>query len=284
MIYIRRRKYAIILYRFSFSPLEDVIVPGFSSKFSFTFFTRLLSDYWVDYLKKIHSSREPLKPYRFSPVFSGRNALFKRGRNHVVVLRAGGAYWFNVALIGFEPELDFRDRLRVFDKELVVDEIGFVRKEFGELVGGGVESFKMIFLTPTLLSPKLCLPPRLRIETPMSVLRLYPQPCLWVRSLVLFWNKYAPKDLKLRDGYKLSRLADIYLMETGYDVKPITAYYTKNRELIEHRGFMGWIKYKIIDRDFAEKITPLLRLAQLFGVGRSRSIGFGYTNIEFETT
>ena len=104
---------------------------------------------------------------------------------------------------------------------------------------------------------------------------------MWFRSLVLYWNKYAPRELKFRDGYRLCRLGDVLLAETGYNVRPVTVVYGKGGRVIEHRGFVGWIKYRVVEEWFAKRIAPLLRLAELVGVGRSRSIGFGHVIVEY---
>ncbi len=272
----------IQVYRIVFHPLNDIIAPVFSSRLSFTLFTRFLEGSWVKRLEELHSSKTPLKPYRFSPVFAGNRALFKNKREKVLVLHGGKRYWFKVTLVGLEPELRLTDKLEVFNGEIVVDEIEVSRRNFMELAGSErINEFKIYFRSPTFLSPKLCLPPRVRVHTAYKVYRLYPQPCLWVRSLVLYWNKYAPRELVFRDGYKFSRLADIYLMETSHEIRHVTVYYSKDKELIEHRGFMGWIKYSVVDEDFSRKLLSLLRLAGLVGIGKSRSMGFGYVEVEY---
>ncbi len=269
------------VYRIAFYPLNDIIVPVFSSRLSFTLFTKFLSEKWVKRLKELHESKTPMKPYRFSPIFAGNRALFKNSRDRIPVLHGGRRYWFKVTLIGLEPDFSLIDKVRVFGSEIIVDEVEVSSRSFKDLtMGGRINEFKIYFRSPTLLSPKLCLPPRVRVETQYKVYRLYPQPCLWVRSLILYWNKYAPSDLRFRNGYRFSRLADIYLMETSHEIGHVTAYYSKNKELIEHRGFTGWIKYSVIDREFSARLTPLLRLAELVGIGKSRSIGFGYVDIE----
>ena len=272
----------IQVYRIGFRPLNDIIIPVYSSKLAFTLFTRFINNKWIERLKRLHELKAPLKPYRFSPIFTGNNALFKNSRDNVLVLYRGKVYWFTVTLIGMEPEFSFKNELEVYGGVINLEEIEVFRKYFSDLVNEDeIDLFKIFFRSPTFLSPKLCLPPKVKVKTKYKVYRLYPQPCLWVRSLISYWNKYSPPNLKFKDGYRFSRLADIYLMETSYDIRQVTAYYSKNNELIEHRGFIGWIKYRVIDKEFSKRLAPLLRLAELVGIGKSRSIGFGYVNIEY---
>ncbi len=275
--------------RVTFKPLEDIIVPAFSSKFSYTILRELLDDELRKFIDEKHSSREPLKPYRVSVVFNAKGkALYKTpSSRRILVLRKEWLYWFTSTLI-----LDSFQVYPVIPKSSVKTKLGEVElvdvkvttRSFSDLVDSEqVNSLKISFVTPTLLSAKLCLPPRVRVDTVFNVYRLFPQPCLWLRSLVLYWNKYAPRGLRFRDGYRLCRFGDVLLAETEYSVRPVSVVYGKGGSVVVHRGFVGWVKYRVVEDWFAERIAPLLRLAELVGVGRSRSIGFGHVVVKYET-
>ncbi len=277
----------IYVIRVTFTPLNDIVVPVFSSKLSYMILRELLDTELMRLVDKKHSSKEPLKPYRVSTVFDAKGrALYKTSKSkRILMLKKGELYWFTSTIIS-----GFFKAYPVIPKSIVETRFGEVElvdvkvraKYFKDIAGSsGIGNLRIRFLTPTLLSAKLCLPPRVRVETGFNVYRLFPQPCLWLRSLVLYWNKYAPRELRFRDGYRLCRLGDVLLAETGYNVRPVTVVYGKGGRVIEHRGFVGWVKYRVVEEWFAERIAPLLRLAELVGVGRSRSIGFGHVVVKY---
>ncbi|RLE96280.1 MAG: hypothetical protein DRJ96_07055, partial [Thermoprotei archaeon] len=69
------------------------------------------------------------------------------------------------------------------------------------------------------------------------------------------------------------------LAELDYRVRPVTVLYTvrEGRPAVE-RGFVGYVAYELLDEksDYAEDFYRLMGYALRFGIGKSRSIGFGY--------
>ncbi|HID18234.1 TPA: CRISPR system precrRNA processing endoribonuclease RAMP protein Cas6, partial [Candidatus Bathyarchaeota archaeon] len=69
------------------------------------------------------------------------------------------------------------------------------------------------------------------------------------------------------------------LVETNHRIKPVTAVYDGRRR---PRGFIGWVIYehRKLKPKLSRRISQLMEYANYVGVGRSRAIGFGITEVK----
>jgi CRISPR/Cas system endoribonuclease Cas6 (RAMP superfamily) len=151
--------------------------------------------------------------------------------------------------------------------------------------------FKIVFLTPTILTVKLMTPPSLasKVSRLPELHKLIPQPSFIFSHLLKLWNSYAsPEERIPRPAYNewahynLGRLADITLTELDYKVWPETVPIGRDRKgtLRKARGFRGWVIYKsIAPKNLHNTYAKLLTLATLTGIGRSRGIGLGQIQV-----
>ncbi|MHA1631899.1 MAG: CRISPR system precrRNA processing endoribonuclease RAMP protein Cas6 [Candidatus Freyarchaeota archaeon] len=221
-----------------------------------------------------------------SPLFTVkrgvRSYLYKVegwGRDQPITLREGSVYGFNITCLGglridkmlnvLSPSIElplFTGKVRVKDLSIEAR-----RVECMNLDGRYV---KISLKTPVLLSfPKSWIKSR----TPLRH-SLFPIPCLIVWSLARHWNKYAPEEARIANVKKLATYSNYALVETDYQIRPVTAVYDGRRK---PRGFIERVIYehRRLKQKLSLKISQLLDYANYVGVGRSR-IGFGVTEVK----
>ena len=229
-----------------------------------------------------------------SMLFDGGRPLYSRGEEPVV-LEGGRRYWGRVTAVDEVPWLvdaigstlgpEFRCSGPYGDFVVSVPEVEVVH--FSSLRVELPEVFKLVFLTPTVLTSKLMAPPNLADRVrPMH--KLIPQPSLIFSHLLRMWNSFAPPELRIGKPsewapYLLGRQADVTLVELDYRVRPETVIIGRDSsgKLRKARGFRGWVVYRsTAPRKLQEIYSKLLALAQLTGIGRSRGIGLGQVALE----
>ncbi|MCS7110833.1 MAG: CRISPR system precrRNA processing endoribonuclease RAMP protein Cas6, partial [Ignisphaera sp.] len=114
---------------------------------------------------------------------------------------------------------------------------------------------------------------------------LYPSTGHICAALIKLWNTVFPSN-PIKGGYStewteyhIGRLCEVALVTVDFRAKPTTVVYEKNEK---PRGFTGWtiIDLKHLPQKIVKQLTKTLTLAQLIGIGKSRSIGFGYIEIK----
>ncbi|MEM3782663.1 MAG: CRISPR system precrRNA processing endoribonuclease RAMP protein Cas6, partial [Thermofilum sp.] len=73
------------------------------------------------------------------------------------------------------------------------------------------------------------------------------------------------------------------LAELDYHVKPETVLYTvRDGKPSTERGFTGFVLYELLDEasPLKQELEKLLAFALRFGIGKSRSIGFGQISLQ----
>jgi len=287
--------YFVISLSYSVRVLRDTILPPFTSKVVryFVEVSKIFSS-----LRNILRQKYRLAPISISPLFIGNEPLFKSIDDHrLISIRKGYALSFRIGIACSKPDFsidlsnswdilstpygDFEIRLaNAFATSIDSLSIG---------LSGNHDFVKIRFMTPTLLSSKLMTPPIDRIVRRVrrfpSKHILLPRPSYIFNYLVKLWNTLFPtKPIYLSENvewasYFFGRICDIHISEIDHKIKPITVLYdiTKKGRPKKPRGFIGWIIYEIHNRKIIEKIDKLLALANILGIGRSRTIGFGQT-------
>ena len=270
---------------FHFTPEQDVVVPPFTSKVSKTILIQLLGDGSL-----ISGIREPggllRKPLVVSPVMAGGRPLFKlQGQGGFMVLRAGHRYSFAVSAIGSLASEKFlnclldglpRDGLKLFNARVSILGVDVVIRDLLELCLPEADAYRMAFRTPTVLQyPR---PWRWWFKDENRYC-LFPHPHLIIWSLARHWNSLVPPDMKVPDVHRLACYASYALVETDYDVRPITVVY--ERDGTGPRAFVGWVlfEHRVGNAKLDRRLRVLLDYANYVGVGKSRSIGFGMVEV-----
>ena len=244
---------------FSLKTDHDVIVPPFTSKVSRTIFLSFSPTY-AKYIESVM----PFKPFRVTVLKHDGRPLYAQG-----VLKGGEEYTFSV-----------NTTIESAVKEAI--EVGSVEKELfnarfrveitdieakDEVIMEDSRLYKVQFKTPVLLQP-----PKIKKKNRFL---LFPYVPSIFYSLMVHWNKNMEKKVFGLTGLK----ALYYFREVDYGVRPITVRYGKTPV----RGFIGWTLFELKARKnsmLREKIRRLLDYANYFGVGKSRSIGFGEVEVK----
>lgn len=277
---------------------ENKIAPPLTSK--------IVKNILVDageWFSKVLRSRAPYKPIFVSNLmYEVREGvwrpLYARPGKQVFV-RAGTPYRFLVSACA-EPEvvdtlLTLTGTFRPYGLEARVEPLSAEMKSLHTL-GLGVEpgdSFKMTFFTPTIISVKHMAPPLSRgIRRVPNLYRLVPQPSTIFSYLMRLWNNIAEPKERIPNpaasditAYAFGRASDLLLTEVDYRIRAETAIIGKNGtgNLRKTRGFTGWVIYKIhrkASKKYVTALRKLLELANNLGIGRSRGIGLGHTEIK----
>ncbi|MCY0860750.1 MAG: CRISPR system precrRNA processing endoribonuclease RAMP protein Cas6 [Sulfolobaceae archaeon] len=271
-------------------PKNDVILPPLSSKVP----KFVLEE--SPRLGEIIKSRKKYKEFSLSPLMlvSKKRYLYSTGENDLLKVRRGEklSFTFSIAAQGIEQEV-FEEIPRESNTPygefyIEIEEVSIVEQHDVRFQLDGKLNIR--FETPTLLSTKNMLPPSVKNKKSIPNLnRLIPQPSLIFSFLAKMWNSIAePKDLIVLGNlewtpYYIGRISDVLFAETGFSIKPLTVIIGKDDKgvLRRTRGFVGWVKYDYsLPRKYREIVERLLGLATIFGVGRSRGIGFGRVKVE----
>jgi len=267
---------------FTLEPMEDVIIPPFSTKVSKTILIQSINTSGSSRLLEEIYSKARYKSLVLSPVFSGSKPLMKLGRlaSPPLTLFKHRRYWFSVAVLGIEPALEIVDsissmadrRVDLFNRHVRVSLFELSVRHMAQLgLPEDTRYIKLQITTPMLLQ----LPPRPHV--PVKHI-LFPMQHLMVRSLLEHWNMHAGLELAINDGV-LPAYAFYALREVDYEVVPVTVIYDESRR---PRGFIGWLLYHVWRGRKRKRHRSLLRLldyANYVGIGRSRTMGFGIVSV-----
>jgi len=275
----------IVSIHLSVTPRRDVVLPPMTSKVVKSFLTvKNLNLDWEDINRR---------PYQITPLILNGNYMYARKGEPgtPLTLRGGVTAHCRVSFATKEVRPEFFTEMDgILETPYGEFQFGTYKFEVVELDKLRLTHHRVLmrFRTTTLLTNLYMLPPMLKGKF-REVNRLVPQPSLLISSLVSIWNSVAePKEmilLKERETtpYYLGRIADLIMMETGYNVRPETALIGKSDQgkMREARGFTGWVKYEILGSPRTrERIGRLLALANHLGVGRSRGLGFGVVEVK----
>ncbi|BDC18756.1 CRISPR-associated endoribonuclease Cas6 [Acidianus sp. HS-5] len=233
---------------------HDVVLPPFTSKVS-----KSILAYYSPTYTKLSEDAKPFKPIRVTVLKDSKGVVLAvNGRK--AMMKGGGDYYFSFT---FTDNNILKDLMGKVNAEVemwgakieadiidlkVIDEVKYEDSTF----------YKVNFLTPTLIQP----PKKVKENRFL----LYPYSYFFLASIVRHWN--ANMDKKVNITFLKSF---VYLKEVDHGIRPVSANYDGKPV----RGFWGWIIYEVREK----KVKELLSYANLFGVGKSRAIGFGEVKV-----
>jgi len=282
----------------SITPTRDSILPPLSSR---VVKYLINSGSLFQDLRGLSSSRDHYKPLFISCLYDerGRRLYSIYHRREVLSVRAGSRLTSRVSayipkdhlenIISFSdgiystPYGEFRVSL---DR---VEVIGDLRSLSIDLSKG----FRIVFITPTLISPKIMIPPLRKIMDRYKSARVgyatFPIPGLIYSYALRLWNKVAPEDLMLtrpndRDDIYSYRIAVMgtaltEIIDHRINVKTVIIGRDDKERMRKSRGFVGYIILNTHHKSSRKAMEKALALAKHLGIGRGRGIGLGEVDI-----
>ena len=272
----------------------NVILPPFTSKILKQI---LYSSNCFSMLRKLYESRSKFRPVTLSVLhtLSGR-PIYKRGGEEQPILAREGMVL--TAYIAYFVRSDAPLGNALYECEGYVGE-PFSNIEFStwEVEVARLDSLslgldrgdivRIDFKTPLVMSTKIMTLPSLRgnpiVRKTPNEYRLLPTPAYVAASAMRVWlgvvHGVNPDDYHA--PYGVGRLADIFMPEVDYKLRPITVVYGRDNagRLRKVRGVVGYASYTLRSRKIAVTLDKLLALAERIGLGKNRSIGFGEISV-----
>jgi len=267
----------LVTVRMVVTPLSDCVLPPFTSKVTRTAFAALTG---------LPPESPEKRAASFSLLFREGKPLYReleprgRGEPRAVELSAmaGERLECRCSLLSPEPpplpRPSARFKFGAAEMEAAVEHVEVARAS--EVALDLPRKFVVRFLTPTLLP----VPGRGPLLKELGVRRRYKLLPDLPLALALLAH-----DLRLRgvldaNPRRVRKWAELALAEVDYRVRPVTALYTvKDGKPAVERGFVGYVSYELLDPSGRELLSKLLGFAQRFGLGKSRSIGFGHIEV-----
>ncbi len=280
----------LVTLKFKLHFKSNVILPPFTSRI--TKFI-LYSSNCLRGLRKLYESRSKFRPVTLSTLYTlAGKPLYKRGgRNQPILAREGMVL---TAYIAYFVRGEIPLGNAIYECEGSVGE-PFSNIEFStwevevaslSSLSLGLDKGNIIrvdFETPLVMSTKIMTPPPLRanpiIRKTPNEYRLLPTPGYVAASAMRVWlgvvHGVNPDDYHA--PYGVGRLADIFMPEVDYRLRPVTVVYGRDSlgRLKKIRGVVGYASYALRSRKIAVTLDKLLALATRIGLGKNRSIGFG---------
>lgn len=265
----------VMTVRLEVVPLRDCILPPFTSKVTRTAYAKLTGS----------PPKFPKRRASFSVLFRNGRPLYRRlkpgrrdYRSPEIVVRAGEKLTCRFSIMFEEPpplpEVSAKFSFGAAELDARIQQIELLSASNVEL--RVPRKFVVRFLTPTLLP----VPGRGRLLKKLGLRRRYRLvPDLPLALMLLAY------DLKLQgvlnvSPIKVFKWSYAALAELDYDVRPVTVLYTvRGGKPAVERGFVGFVAYELLDPEGAELLYKLLGFAARFGLGKSRSVGFGHVEI-----
>ncbi|QXJ28873.1 CRISPR-associated endoribonuclease Cas6 [Saccharolobus shibatae B12] len=268
-------------------PLQDVILPTPSSK---VLKYLIQSGKLLPSLKELITSRDKYKPIFISHLGFNQRRIFQTNGN-LKTINKGSRLSSTIAFstqANVLPEVTEGVFETVYGKfHIMIEsvEIVEVEKLKEEVEKHMNDNIRVRFVSPTLLSSKVLLPPSLserykRVDAGYSTL---PSVGLIVAyAYNVYCNLIGKKEVEVR-AFKLGVLSNALSRIMGYDLHPVTVAIGEDSKgnLRKARGVMGWIEFDIPDQKLKRRALRYLLASAYLGIGRSRGIGFGEIRLEF---
>lgn len=268
-------------------PLQDVILPTPSSK---VLKYLIQSGKLLPSLNNLITSRDKYKPIFISHLGLNQRRIFQTNGNLKTISR-GSKLSSTIAFstqVNVLPELDegvFETIYGKFHITIESVEIVEVEKLKEEVEKHMNDNIRVRFISPTLLSSKVLLPPSLserykRVNAGYSTL---PSVGLIVAyAYNVYCNLIGKKEVEVR-AFKFGVISNALSRIIGYDLHPVTIVIGEDSKgnLRKARGVMGWIEFDIPDEKLKRRALRYLLASSYLGIGRSRGIKFGEIRLEF---
>jgi len=269
---------------FTAIPKNDSILPPLSSK---VVKFAIESGSFIPSLKPLVDSRAPNKPIFISNLSLGNKRLIKLGdTDEPIKVKAGDKLTFHISAPFYEKVL-----LELEDKTIGTPygEFRFVFENMEVVEKGRAvkedENFVIEFLSPTLFSSKVLLPPSLgdkykKVNPGYSSL---PSVGLIVAyGYSIYYSLMGSSDSKyVWRRFKLSVLANAFSKVVGYKLTPLTVNLGKDSKdrVRLARGFMGWLEFDIVNEKLKKLVSMILFYSNYLGMGKSRGVGLGEVKV-----
>ncbi len=275
---------------------SDAILPPFTSR---TVKSILGKAGCMESVRKLYTSKGSMKPVTLSPLYRGARPLYvvwRGDKTPSMTVRSGEVLQAAISVYTMhsnelnevlEDLASCSETVDIGYARVYVEplEINMVRVE--DLGSRVVEQglFKLVMETPLILSTKVMTPPKLKgskdLEETRDAYRLLPTPSYIFSYAARLATGLVAGSPDPRIQYVVGRLADLMVAEVDYKVKPETALYGSRRgKPLKVRGVKGYVAYQLLNEKFKGVASKLLALAELMGLGKSRSIGFGRVRVE----
>ncbi|AGJ61859.1 CRISPR-associated endoribonuclease Cas6 [Saccharolobus islandicus] len=269
-------------------PLQDVILPTPSSK---VLKYLIQSGRLLPSLKDLITSRDKYKPIFISHLGFNQRRIFQTNGNLKSITKGSRLS----SIIAFSSQSDVLPEVAdesifetVYGKfHIMIESIEIVEVEKlkEEVEKHMNDNIRVRFVSPTLLSSKVLLPPSLserykKIDAGYSTL---PSVGLIVAyAYNVYCNLIGKKEVEVR-AFKFGILSNALSRIIGYDLHPVTVAIGEDSKgnLRKARGVMGWIEFDIPDKRLKRRVLKYLLTSSYLGIGRSRGIGFGEIRLEF---
>ncbi len=274
---------------------SDTILPPFTSRI-----TKLLlySSSCFERIRKLYESKRSFRPVTLSTLHSVRGKpVFKIERDGDKPIRVRGGWVLATYITYYEREGSALSHLLYDCSGTLKEPFNSISYSIWELeverlddLSIGLDKddvFGLEFKTPLVMSTKIMTPLSLRsnklIRKTPNEYRLLPTPAYVASSAMRGWLgvvKGVNPD-EYHAPYGIGRLADIFMPEMDYRLKPVTVVYGRDQydRLRKIRGVMGYVVYTVRSKRLAATLDKLLALATRLGLGKNRSIGFGEVKV-----
>lgn len=260
-------------------PERDVNLPPLSSE---VVKNLILSSKLLQSLSLLVQSNMKIKPIFISNLGRNDSRLISTGKP--ISVKAGEVLHFFVSFPYYDKFLtelssgSFETsygRFFIELKQLEILEVNSI-KEISE------GNFYIRFVTPTLLSSKVLLPPSLKekFKNINAGYSLIPSIGLIASYAYRVYRSLSKNtsDIELdTKAFRLGVLCNSLSRVIGYNLKPITVVIGNDDKgrLRTTRGFVGWIEFDIPYKKIKKAVGKYLTIASYLGLGKSRGIGLG---------
>lgn len=265
---------------FRLIPKNDLILPPMSSK---VLKYLIVSGKLLSSLRTLVESKDKYKPLFISNLGTNGKRLLSSGA--LIKVKAGSILYADVAF-RFDERAINEISEGIYSTPYGDFEIGVENINMFNLEANPKESekrkFMLKFITPTLLSSKILLPPSLadkykKIKVGFSV---FPTIGLIIGSSYKVYVSLLGKGNAqeyLERGFKLSVLGEAFSEVYDFNLRPMSVIIGDDRKgkLRRSRGVVGWIKFDIRHKNIKRQVWKFLTVASYLGLGRSRGIGLG---------
>ncbi len=252
----------------SFTTIEDISVPGFSVRFVKS--SLIMADE-VGLIKPLLLSSSANKPVGITPVMLGRRPLLTKDE---VVLKAGRTYWVRVGVVG--------------EEELTANLPDLVYRAFNE----GVARCLSVEVEATTLNTPVRGQPRqisIRTVTPAIITartlerRTIAVTAPTLKDLLATPIRVLGRILWETNGINIPtawawRIARYYVQTHAQSRKTIITIKPK-QQATAITGKWGYTATRKLPTYLQVTLQKALTIANTIGIGKSRGIGFGQTNV-----
>ncbi len=274
------------LVRFALIPLEDVVLPPFTSTVMKAIMLRAECMEQLAWLYRLREASRPIT-VRVLKTQDGRPLYTVTGSRGELAVRRGEKL---IGEVGFHvlpestpifPESEcLGETVRLGGAAFRVFTLEADTAEVSSLGLSPPERIVVELVTPTAIPIKLLASSlSRRLVNSAKAYRLLPTPGYILgeaaRQMALTVMGSTPEEAA-RAGRRVALLMDPLVAEVDFNLRPVTAVYARRKRV---RGVVGRLVLEPLSARIAPQVWGLLRLASFLGLGKSRALGFGEVKV-----